>query len=76
MWKFEIGSISQLEQWLNARKYINPEIKKSGKKQKRHKGLRRPLNIQELNEFLILCSVVKNTLEIIPELDKIYEKID
>jgi hypothetical protein len=61
---------------LKARRYINPETKKSGKKQKRHKGLRRPLNIEELNEFLILCSVVKNSLEIIPELDIIYEKID
>jgi hypothetical protein len=76
MWKFEIGSIPQLEQWLKARKYVDDEHKKSGKKQKRHKGLRRPLNTQELKEFLILCSVVKNTLKIIPELDQIYKKID
>ena len=31
MWKFEIGSIPQLEQWLKARRYINPEIERTGR---------------------------------------------
>ncbi|MHA1730007.1 MAG: type ISP restriction/modification enzyme, partial [Promethearchaeota archaeon] len=54
----------------------NNSSKRSPKKSKRHIGLRRPLTSEELKDFLELCAIIKNTIEIVPELDIIYEKID
>lgn len=75
IWDFEIGSIQQIENWLEDRKYLDPQIE-DNKKEKRHKKLRRALYPQEFTELLRLCSIIKNTIDLLPELDKIYNLID
>lgn len=75
MWNFEIGSIRQIENWLEDRTFVDPQLDNQ-KKEKRHKKLRRALTPQEFTELLRLCSKIKNTLDILPELDKVYEFID
>jgi hypothetical protein len=75
IWNFEIGSIKQLENWLEDRKYIGSG-ENCNTREKRHKKLKRALTPQEFEEFLRLCSINKNTLKILPELNKIYDYID
>ena len=67
MWDFEVGGRQQLKEWLYARKY-SEEFKKN--------TLQRPLNNGELDYFLKMCDAIKKTVELIPELDEIYNKID
>jgi hypothetical protein len=72
MWDYEIGSVRQLEQWLESRRYVDPE----DFSKKRHLGLRRALSAVEINDFIALCITIKRTLEILPEIDRIYRQID
>ena len=67
MWDFEIGGRQQLKEWLYVRRY-SEEIKKN--------TIQRPLNSDELNYFLKMCDVIKKTIELLPELNEIYKKID
>ena len=67
MWDYEIGGRQQLKEWLYARRY-SEEIKKN--------TIQRPLNNDELKYFLKMCDAIKKTIELLPELDEIYKKID
>ena len=67
MWDFEIGGRQQLKEWLYARIY-SEEIKKN--------TIQRPLNTNELKYFLNMCDAIKKTIELLPELDEAYRKID
>ncbi|MHA1339546.1 MAG: type ISP restriction/modification enzyme [Promethearchaeota archaeon] len=76
MWDFEIGSIKQIENWLDFRSFKEKIHSSNKTRYKRHKGLERPLNSEEVIELLRLCSIIKLTLDILPEIDEIYRKID
>ncbi len=67
MWDFEIGGRQQLKEWLYTRRY-SKDIKKF--------TIQRALNIDELKYFLKMCDTIKKTIELLPELDEIYKKID
>ena len=67
MWDYEIGGRQQLKEWLYARRY-SEEIKKN--------SLQRPLYNDELEYFLKMCDAIKKTIELLPELDEVYKKID
>lgn len=67
MWDFEIGGRQQLKQWLFARRF-GTENKKN--------TIPRPLTNEELEYFLVMCDAIKKTIEILPEIDTVYKKID
>ena len=67
MWDFEIGGWQQLKEWLFSRRY-SEEFKKN--------TIQRPLNNEELDYFLKLCDTIKKTIELLPELDNVYKRID
>ncbi len=67
MWDFEIGGRQQLKDWLYFRRY-SPQIKKY--------TIQRPLNSDELEYFLMMCDAIKKTIELLPELDEVYKRID
>ena len=67
MWDYEIGGRQQLKEWLYARRY-SEEITKN--------TLQRPLYNEELDYFLKMCDAFKKTIELLPELDEVYNKID
>jgi len=67
MWDFEIGGRQQLKEWLYARRY-SVEMKKN--------TIQRSLNNDELKYFLKMCDAIKKTIELLPELDVVYKKID
>jgi hypothetical protein len=81
MWEFEIGSIPQIQNWLISRKYVDPikevhDYQKDKTPRKRHVGLRRGLNSEDLQDFMELCVKIKRTIQLLPELDACYAKID
>ncbi|TFG22017.1 MAG: hypothetical protein EU529_11840 [Promethearchaeota archaeon] len=61
-WNFSIGTIKQIEQFLKSRKFGN--------------FFQRGLNHDELIYFLKMVTAIEKTIEILPEIDKIYKKID
>jgi len=67
MWNFSIGSIKQIEQFIKSRKY-SPSQKLN--------SLQRGLNHDELIYFLKLITAIEKGIEILPEIEKIYNKID
>ncbi len=67
IWDFEIGGRQQLKEWLYARRY-STEMKKN--------TIQRPINNDELKYFLKMCDAIKKTIELLPELDEVYKKID
>jgi len=67
MWNYSLGRIRQIEQFLNSRQY-NPSQK--------YNSLQRGLNHDELVYFLKMISAIEKTIEILPQLDEIYNKLD
>ncbi len=67
MWNFEIGGRQQLKEWLYARRYSETGRKNT---------IQRSLNNKELEFFLKMCDTIKKTIELLPELEEIYKKID
>jgi hypothetical protein len=67
MWDFEIGGRQQLKEWLYPRRYSEEPKRKS---------IQRPLKTEELDYFLQMCDVIKKTIEMRPQLNEIYRKID
>lgn len=67
MWDFEIGGRQQLKEWLYARRYS--EERKSN-------TIQRPLNRDELKYFLKMCDAIRKTIDLLPELETVYQKID
>ena len=67
MWDFEIGGRQQLKEWLYARRYSEKT---------KNNTIPRPLKDDELEYFLKICDAIKITIEILPDLDEIYKKID
>lgn len=75
LWTFEMGTRSQLKIWLKERKFVDPKSEKTNPK-KRHKGLRRELSAAELEQLLRIVSKIDLTIQLLPEIDKVYQKID
>ncbi|MHA1619094.1 MAG: type ISP restriction/modification enzyme [Promethearchaeota archaeon] len=73
IWNFEIGGYAQIKQFLSHRKYIlqPPNSTISMKKYR----ISRALNSEELTYLLHMCSVIHQTLQLLPQLDKIFKKI-
>lgn len=67
MWDFEIGGRQQLKEWLYDRRYSS---------EPKSNTISSPLNNEELDYFLKMCDAIKKTIELLPELDEIYIKID
>ncbi|MFX1363779.1 MAG: type ISP restriction/modification enzyme [Promethearchaeota archaeon] len=67
VWNYSIGGINQIKQFLNSRKY-NPSQK--------YNTLQRSLNHEELMYFLKMITAIEKTIEILPKIDKLYNKID
>ncbi|MFX0152807.1 MAG: type ISP restriction/modification enzyme, partial [Candidatus Hodarchaeota archaeon] len=67
MWQYKIGNLAQLENWLKVRK-------NNGKHQKYQ--LTNPLCEREILQFLIICDSIAQTLDILPKINEIYQKID
>ncbi len=67
MWDFSIGSIKQIEQFLKSRKF-NPSQK--------YNSLQRGLNHDELIYLLKMITAIEKTIEILPKIEKLYNKID
>ncbi len=67
MWEFSIGNIPQLPQFLKSRKYSPTQ---------KWNTLQRSLSHQELIHFLKIISTIMKTIEILPEIDNIYQKLD
>jgi len=67
MWNYSIGSIKQIQQFLNSRKF-NPVQK--------YKSLQRGLNHEELEYFLKMITAIEKTIDILPKIDRLYNKID
>jgi predicted helicase len=67
IWNFEIGGIKQLENWIKNRTY-------SERPKKSHKTLPRPINESELEEFQIICFIIKETIALMKKIDILYRK--
>jgi len=67
MWRFRIGNIPQLKQWLKVRKY-NKKLQKN--------RLDRPITETEMLHFQTICDATSKTLEHLPKINEIYRKID
>ncbi len=67
IWNYSIGGINQIKQFLNSRKY-NPFQK--------YNTLQRSLNHEELIYLLKMITAIEKTIDLLPEIDKLYNKID
>ena len=67
MWNFTIGKKKQLEQFLKSRRFSTVQ---------KWNHLTRALTFDELTYFLKICTSIQKTLEIISEIDELYQKID
>ncbi len=67
IWNYSIGTINQIEQFLKSRKF-NSSFK--------YNTLQRGLSHDELVYFLRIITAIEKTLELLPEIDDIYKKID
>jgi len=67
IWDYSIGGIHQIKQFLNSRKY-NPFQK--------YNTLQRSLNHEELIYLLKMITAIEKTIDILPEIDRLYKKID
>ena len=67
MWNFSIGSINQIEQFLKSRKYNSFQ---------KYNTLQRGLNHKELIYLLKMITAIEKTIELLPQIDKIYNQID
>ncbi|UYP47391.1 hypothetical protein NEF87_003676 [Candidatus Lokiarchaeum ossiferum] len=67
MWEFQIGNIPQLSQFLKSRQFNSTQ---------KWNTLQRGLTHEELIIFLKICSAIKKTLQLLPLLDSIYQKMD
>ncbi len=65
MWAFSIGGIPQLRLWLKNRQF-STEIKKY--------SLNRGINKEELQTFLKICISIKNTIILMKNLNRIYQR--
>jgi predicted helicase len=68
MWAFRIGNIPQLKQWLKVRKY--------NKKLQKNRLNRPPITKTEVLHFQIICDAISKTLDFLPKINEIYQKID
>ena len=67
MWRFEIGGILQLNQWLMSRRY------RAGPKKN---FITRGINETELKYFIQVCNAIAMTIELRSELDNVYNEIE
>jgi hypothetical protein len=67
MWEFSIGTIPQIAQFLNSRKFNLT---------RKWNTLQRGLSSQELDYFLKMCTAIKLTLKLLPKIGEIYLTID
>ena len=67
MWEYTIGSIKQIQQFLNSRRF-NPVQK--------YNSLQRGLNHEELIYLLKMITAIEKTIDLLPKIDKLYRKID
>ncbi|KKN20595.1 hypothetical protein LCGC14_0933930 [marine sediment metagenome] len=67
IWNFSIGAIKQIEQFLKSRKYNSFQ---------KYNTLQRGLNHKELIYLLKMITAIEKTIELLPQIDKIYNKID
>ncbi|MFW9829765.1 MAG: type ISP restriction/modification enzyme [Candidatus Thorarchaeota archaeon] len=67
MWNYSIGGIQQIKQFLNSRKY-SPFQK--------YNTLQRSLTHEELIYFLKMITAIEKTIDLLPEIDRIYKRID
>lgn len=67
IWSFSIGGIKQIKQYLDSRQYS---------KSRKYNTLQRGLNHDELVYLLKFITAIDKTIEILPEIDRIYKKID
>ncbi len=67
IWNFSIGSINQIEQFLHSRKYNSFQ---------KYNTLQRGLNHKELIYLLKMITAIEKTIELLPQIDKIYNQID
>jgi len=67
IWNFSIGSINQIDQFLKSRKYSSFQ---------KYNTLQRGLNHKELIYLLKIITAIEKTIELLPQIDKIYNQID
>jgi len=67
MWAYSIGGIPQIEQFLRSRAY-SPARKWN--------TLQRALDYTELGDLLRICSAIRTTVEILPQIDDAYRQVD
>ena len=67
VWNYSIGTINQIEQFLKSRKFNSSS---------KYNTLQRGLNHDELIYFLKIISAIEKTLELLPEIDDFYKKVD
>lgn len=67
IWNFSIGSIKQIEQFLKSRKYNSFQ---------KYNTLQRGLNHKELVYLLKMVTAIEKTIELLPQMDHIYNQID
>ncbi|MHA1673261.1 MAG: type ISP restriction/modification enzyme [Promethearchaeota archaeon] len=73
IWDFELGGYPQIKQYLSHRKYIPQSL--SPKTPKKKYQFSRALNSEEVAYLLHMCAVIKQTLQLLPRLDQIFENI-
>jgi len=64
---FEIGGKQSILEWLKARRYSQTLRKNT---------ISRALNEDELDYFLKMCDAIAKTIELLPEIDQVYNEID
>ena len=67
IWNFSIGSIKQIDQFLKSRKYNSFQ---------KYNTLQRGLNHKELVYLLKMITAIEKTIELLPQIDHIYNQID
>ncbi|RLI66117.1 MAG: hypothetical protein DRO88_02765 [Promethearchaeia archaeon] len=67
VWKFSLGGITQIPQFLNSRIYS---------KERKWNTIRRPLSFEELTYLLKMITAIKKTLQIIPKINSLYQRLD
>jgi len=66
-WNYSVGGINQIKQFLNSRKYSPIQ---------KYNTLQRSLDHEELIYFLKMITAIEKTVNLLPEIDKLYKKID
>ena len=73
LWDYQIGQTNQIKVWLDSREFFDTTVKR---KYTRHKIMTRSLTKDDLYDLQMICSIIQHTIDLLPDIDKIYLEIE